>query len=162
MKKSLIFKILYLFLVLTVVAGASVLATNTYLASQVSYGNSNVEDALNGLYKLKENTYNYANNEQVIGKWVNGKPIYRKIWTNVTVSNGTQLGTIATVETIIDSDTVVIGENQGDGYWNNAHGVSCSINPTTGIVSTNVSGWTTINVTCKLEYTKTTDNPTNN
>lgn len=51
MKKSLIFKILYLFLILIVIAGASVFATNTYLASQVSYGSTNVEIALNELYK---------------------------------------------------------------------------------------------------------------
>lgn len=79
MKKSLIFKLLYLFLVLIVMAGASVFATNTYLANQVSYGNTNVEDALNGLFSLKENTYNYSTDEQIIGKWTDGKPIYRKV-----------------------------------------------------------------------------------
>ena len=51
MKKSLIFKILYLVLGLVVMAGASVFATNTYLASQVTYGNTNVEQALNELYE---------------------------------------------------------------------------------------------------------------
>lgn len=71
MKKSLVFKILYLFLVLIVVAGASVFATNTYLASQVSYSKSDgteisVANALNELYLkiLKQNL-----------KKQNGKPI---------------------------------------------------------------------------------------
>ena len=87
MKKSLIFKILYLFLILIVITGASVFATNTYLASQVSYGSTNVEDALNGLFTLKENTYNYSTDEQVIGKWIDNKPIYRKIINCGTLPN---------------------------------------------------------------------------
>lgn len=79
MKKSLIFKILYLFLILIVVASASVFATNTYLASQVSYASTNVEDALNDLYTLKGNDENYSTDEKIIGKWIDGKPIYRNI-----------------------------------------------------------------------------------
>lgn len=84
MKKSLIFKILYLFLVLIVCAGASVFATTTFLASQVSYGSTNVEEALNGLFTLKENTYNYSTNEQIVGRWTNNKPIYRKVFNGTT------------------------------------------------------------------------------
>ena len=60
MKKSLIFKILYSFLVLVAIVGASVFATNTYLASQVSYGSTNVADALNDLYKTKSNNNIYT------------------------------------------------------------------------------------------------------
>ena len=61
MKKSLVFKILYLFLVLIVVAGASVFATNYYLASQVSYSKSDgteisVANALNELYLKNSET----------------------------------------------------------------------------------------------------------
>ena len=82
MKKSLIFKILYLFLVLIVIAGASVFATNTYLSARdVSYGSTNVEDALNGLFTLKGNDEKYSTEEKIVGKWINNKPIYRKVIT---------------------------------------------------------------------------------
>ena len=91
MKKSLIFKILYLFLVLIVVAGASVFATNTYLSARdISYGSTNVEDALNGLFTLKGNDENYSTDEKVVGKWINNKPIYRKVIEvgSLTVNSG--------------------------------------------------------------------------
>lgn len=92
MKKSLIFKILYLFLGLVVMAGASVFATNTFLANQVTYGNTNVETALNNLF-IQNNKQNYSTDEQVIGKWINNKPIYRKVFIgktpNTTTSNVT-------------------------------------------------------------------------
>lgn len=91
MKKSLIFKMLYLFLVLIVVAGASVFATNTYLASQVTYGSTNVEDALNDLYQK-----NKANNIQET-EWqtnINGL-IYKKKNGFVIINfNGSTLITI--------------------------------------------------------------------
>ena len=87
MKKSLIFKILYLFLILIVVAGASVFATNTYLSARdVSYGSTNVEDALNGLFTLKGNDENYSTDEKVVGKWIDGKPIYRKVFSFTNTS----------------------------------------------------------------------------
>ena len=60
-------------------AGASVFATNTFLVSQVTYGNTNVENALNDLYTLKGNDENYSTDEKIVGKWIDGKPIYRKI-----------------------------------------------------------------------------------
>ena len=81
MKKTLFFKILYLFLVLIVIAGASVFATSTYLSARdVSYGSTNVEDALNGLFTLKGNDENYSTDEKIVGKWIDGKNIYRKIF----------------------------------------------------------------------------------
>ena len=94
MKKSLIFKILYLFLILIVCAGASVFATNTYLASQVTYGSTNVEEALNGLFTLKENTYNFSTDEQIVGKWIDNKPIYRTI---IQMPNGTVSSTASVI-----------------------------------------------------------------
>lgn len=61
MKKSLVFKILYLFLVLIVVAGASVFATNYYLASQIQYTDTkSVEEALNELYSIKQLSFGEA------------------------------------------------------------------------------------------------------
>lgn len=79
MKKSLIFKTLYLFLILVVVAVSSVFATNAYLSARdISYGSTNVENALNDLYTLKGNDENYSTDEKAVGKWIDGKTIYRK------------------------------------------------------------------------------------
>lgn len=105
MKKSLIFKILYLFLGLVVMAGASVFATNTFLANQVTYGNTNVETALNNLF-IQNNKQNYSTDEQVIGKWINNKPIYRKVVSLGNFSANTKENYISTgisnVDHIVD------------------------------------------------------------
>ena len=106
MKKSLIFKILYLFLVLIVVAGASVFATNTYLASQISYGSSNVEDALNGLFTLQGNDENYSTEERIVGKWIDEKNIYRKIIEKkVPIHGNTDLYPLDTLTDNIETTT---------------------------------------------------------
>lgn len=105
MKKSLIFKILYLLLGLVVIAGASVFATNTYLASQVSYGNSNVEDALNGLFELQKNMYNYTTDEQVIGTWIDGKKLYKKT-IDIEINKANTSSEFVTNNTLTNVDNI--------------------------------------------------------
>lgn len=161
MKKSLIFKILYLFLVLIVVAGASVFATNTYLASQVSYGNSNVEDALNGLFTLKENTYNYSTDEQIVGTWFDGKKIYRKINTinNTLTANWYSICNIENVDQFISAKLIPKnGQDQNNLFYYNL-----SYNyPSAGQISVSFIGGNSMVGYAIIEYTKTTDTPSNN
>ena len=114
MKKSLVFKILYLFLVLIVVAGASVFATNTYLASQVSYSKSDgteisVANALNELYLkiLKQNL-----------KKQNGKPILMVWYTrkNGFVIINFNCSTLITIPANSTTASFCIGTLPED-YW---------------------------------------------
>lgn len=167
MKKSLIFKILYLFLVLIVVAGASVFATNTYLASQVSYGNSNVENALNELFRLKENTYNYSTDEQIIGKWTDGRPIYKKvIYTTLNSQVGnTDISLGVAIKDVINiNGTVHCAGGYFEQFPNSVAGTNRLIvydniftTPNTIRIVNNSTVWANNPFCIVIEYTKITD-----
>ena len=111
MKKSLIFKTLYLFLILVVVAVSSVFATNAYLSARdISYGSSNVENALNDLYTLKGNDENYSTDEKAVGKWIDGKPIFRKTYNFGNISaNSTKAISISDIYSTIDQLITISG-----------------------------------------------------
>ena len=66
---------------IVIASGISVYATSTYLASDVSYKSINVATALNDLYSVAQTRTenNYSTEEQVIGTWIDGKPLYRKV-----------------------------------------------------------------------------------
>ena len=53
-----------------------------------------------------ENFSIYSTNEQVVGKWINGKPIYRKCFKNVAFSNLTVESGRCMMSTKIDIDNI--------------------------------------------------------
>ena len=53
-----------------------------------------------------ENFSIYSTNEQVVGKWINGKPIYRKCFKNVAFSNLTVESGRCIMSTKIDIDNI--------------------------------------------------------
>ena len=63
-----------------------------------------------------ENFSIYSTNEQVVGKWINGKPIYRKCFKNVAFSNLDATSGRYIMSTKIDIDNIdkiisIHGEN---------------------------------------------------
>ena len=67
--------------------GGTVIASN-YMASDISYTpkNSNwkvtnVAEAIDDLMTEHNAVVNYSSEEQIIGTWVNGKPLYQKTYT---------------------------------------------------------------------------------
>lgn len=109
MKKSLIFKMLFILLAFIIVSGTSVFAANIYNANQIGYGSSNVETALNNLI-TQVNNRNYSTDEQIIGKWIDGKPIYRKTFNFENISAGsTKKISISDIYTTIDQIITING-----------------------------------------------------
>ena len=53
-----------------------------------------------------ENFSIYSTNEQVVGKWINGKPIYRKCFKNVAFSNLNVESSRCIMSTKIDIDNI--------------------------------------------------------
>ena len=53
-----------------------------------------------------ENFSIYSTNEQVVGKWINGKPIYRKCFKNVAFSNLDATSGRYIMSTKIDIDNI--------------------------------------------------------
>ena len=101
----------------------------------------------------------YSTEEKKIGKWIDGKPIYRKVVPITSIStiptnytNITELNDIP-IKNLIDISFLVDGENTGEvgvakglyGYVKNSQ-----------VFVKGFGGFTTIK-TCIIEYTKTTD-----
>lgn len=122
------------------------------------------------LQELQDNSFinNYLTDEQKIGKWIDGKPLYRKVIKTTmaeTPSNGTYVSKDVDIGTHIDfgfvEKTILIYGTQHMSlpYINNAgYSTKCFINSNSNLILAN--GNSTFN-NCKtyviLEYTKTTD-----
>lgn len=107
------------------------------------------------------NTYSTA--EQIIGKWIDGKPIYRKVVTGTTTSNANSTNLLTNIDTLINYSGSVFKE----GYWitlNSAFGTGGTQDIRTILNTSNNTailqvGTTYYNCNYKiiLEYTKTTN-----
>ena len=126
----------------------------------------NAENLNNNFNYLDEKTQDiYSTNEIVIGKWIDGKPIYRKVLnltspsilnTNVSIANLTSLN----IESLIKLE----------GFLKGADGRNLSINSpepdytiTTTFINDTIEmkieavNWQQKNCIIIIEYTKTTD-----
>ena len=125
------------------------------LSSLNTTNKSNLVSAINEV----NNKFNYSTEEQVIGKWINGKPLYRKIaYGNVPQSD--QYPTVATGITNLDkvvsiSLCLAYGDNRQyftSVRYNNYYLSKENDNKIT-IVAPDVEG----DATFTIYYTKTTD-----
>ena len=116
---------------------------------------SSMVDAINEV----NNKFNYSTEEQVIGKWIDGKPLYRKIVSG-NVPQGDNYPTVATGITNLDkvvSISVVLAYGDNRQYftsvrYNNYYLSKENDNKIT-IVAPDVEG----DATFTIYYTKTTD-----
>lgn len=67
-------------------SGIIAYAGATFLAKDISYKNTNVEEALNDLYDKSNNSF--STEETVIGTDENGKPIYRVLTSSENIDGG--------------------------------------------------------------------------
>lgn len=122
-------------------------------------------------YERLKNNVNYSEEEQVIGTWIDGKPIYRKIFTTINETGGeysqgvTFYGKdydLQNLDTLITGKVLTTGNNgvnqETADVWyvrynnSDAHKETWQIN--TLARYTGVTRYYII-----IEYTKTTDNP---
>ena len=118
------------------------------------------------LGNVNNNGNNYSTDEQVIGTWIDGKPIYRKVVSNVVyggkeisvdtgISNMATLINLTFIEDGIKASSYINYKYVGTNRANS----SLRINKNTGVISTDgrstgISGNNGIFI---IEYTKTTD-----
>lgn len=121
-------------------------------------------------YKLKKqddpngnNSYDntkYSTSEMVVGTWVNGKPLYRKVFTTISVngnSSSTTAHGISNLETVAryTSHSYYNGVYRPVTYSANSTYTLCEIDKTNiYIYNTSANPYT---ITVIVEYTKTTD-----
>ena len=115
---------------------------------------------------LKSSTYDtYSTNETVVGKWIDGKPIYRKTFNNISVTSSEHSDiTIATGLTI-DNLINISGYLVNSGRWiitlnsvdiTYANMVRVAYDKQTSSLQLVAQNWTGT-ATVTIEYTKTTD-----
>lgn len=124
-------------------------------------------------YKNFENEEIYSENETIIGRWIDGKPLYRKVVTGAVgtiSSDGTIVNTsinvgISNVDTIFIKNAYVNNGNNrlfpipyfnDNGYWIKVYPLSGANYPNLRI-GCNASTFSTNPVTVIVEYTKTTE-----
>lgn len=73
---------------------------------------SNLVGAINEVYQNNE----YSTEEKIVGKWIDGKPIYRKVVTANSYSEILNTG-ISNLETMIKMEVLVSESSNGD--WRN-------------------------------------------
>ena len=144
------------------VTPAQMKAVQHYLsAEELNELQDNIENAINEV----DNKFNYSTEEQKIGTWIDGKPLYRKviIFDNFTSASGTKTTDLSSlnIKTIVSAFA--------NGNWANGGGMSYPYNISNddkGSIAIN-GGWITLTyvypnieereVYVFLKYTKTTD-----
>ena len=122
-----------------------------------------------GLVTSSDNYFNYSTTEQVIGKWINNKPLYRKVYNTFTFGAGATNNYIildnATTYNIINnygkvsivnnSFTMILGT--GDYGLGSLSNVYKNENSGDIYINTSLSQNDITSIEIVLEYTKSTD-----
>lgn len=109
----------------------------------------------------KQNTY--STDEKIVGYWIDGKPIYRKVVEFTFPSSADELGWIDVG--IPDLDHIVHLYGYADGtnpipcYYDDTYSLYMNIAKHNGVwvIRTKTRGWLSSPAIAVIEYTKTTD-----
>lgn len=136
-------------------------AVYVYIKATSGLAENQQENVLNDVKGYVDSSNSYSTNEvKTGGKWIDGKPIYRKtlVFTNITlISTPTQIGTTdipitnitKTEELVLKNDLALTGSSHKAVYIESNGKIFASQN-----LSSITTGW---NIYYTIEYTKTTD-----
>ena len=153
-----------------VFAGIGAFAAIQVQANQIGYNNTTVADALDGMYRINGFQTDYSETEKVVGKWIDGKPLYQKTWDfDTAYSNNANPQTLVSnfistynIDKIIDINGIFRTENGQSIQTSNGVGSRSYIGIVDGNLSLYISGsgssWYPI---VSVQYTKTTDTASN-
>ena len=108
----------------------------------------------------------YSTDEKLIGRWIDGKPLYQKTCVFTNVAYGTSgkylYHQIENIENIIDFEGVFVKPSTGETYLPNVYLANdyctCAIMITTESINYSLSSaWGANTLKCTIKYTKTTD-----
>ena len=135
----------------------------------VGLNQDSMDDVLNASIsgnQVASNGMVYSTEEQVVGKWIDGKPIYQKTIYVGKLGNNTEISgahNISNLDKIVHVTGVMISGSTGFGYplpyasGNTAYSVYINTTATNVSVGTANNGWTNLDAYVTLQYTKTTD-----
>jgi hypothetical protein len=127
---------------------------------------ADMDDVIAPLPSVQSRYHKYSTEEQVVGEWIDGKPLYQRTFVTTSVT----LNTWIIVEQLSDIDTVVkihVVNKQNSGAYNEVSNIGTDdawfyVAGTDAlryfVKSTNKMGiMVTSNLLITIEYTKTTD-----
>ena len=175
MKKG--FSYIVVFIMGIITATSIGVAAYTISAKEIGYSPkdsswkvNNVADAIESLKTLKGGSTNYSTEEQVVGTWIDGKPVYQKTLQTGAIQSGQAKNVLSdsTIDSVIDIWGFGIQENSSIiipvpraggtsgvvaiGWFFNAGNLKIELSNNQIAIS---------NSFITLQYTKTTDNATN-
>ena len=110
----------------------------------------------------------YSTEEKCIGRWIDGKPIYRKVYntTSPSTSNATEYPLEVSIDTVVAKFGYIMFQGNAmpfNSSWNNNMIISAivrnNINPIPNSLSVKCGDLTNLPMIFTIEYTKTTDEP---
>lgn len=123
---------------------------------------------LGGMPDILANKFDKANmfstDEKIVGRWIDGKPLYQKTYVDTLSSSSASQGipidstySVTNIYAIIFNDTVRILNGHFDGT--NRFNVYINENNNITIIRNNSTSWSGKSVVITIQYTKTTDSP---
>ncbi len=151
-----------------IVSAYSILSSNvSFTPNNNNWKVSNVEEAIDSLYMSKTSD-DYSTDEKIVGTWVDGKPIYQKVYTNVytgkfNYDERTQQETIVSfgnatnLKKLINSRVLTTGNNGENQEVNEFVRVRYSKPDNNFFLQSYTIYDRVIRVDVIVQYTKTTD-----
>lgn len=160
MKKNVIeenIKLVFAIIISVVISsGITAFATIKAQANEIEYNTTTVADALDSMYQTMFSN-NYSTTEKVVGKWIDGKPVYQK---TITLSSALKFMLDGTWKDIctapISANRLIAVSFNGSTQLSILTAVRISNGKIQGWAPSSGSNYISItNVT--LQYTKSTD-----
>ena len=176
LEKKIIRKGIFIFLIVGTIFGSiAVVTAYTISAKEVGYSPkdsswkvNNVADAIESLKTLKGGSTNYSTEEQVVGTWIDGKPVYQKtiIKESSFVKNEWNfLGQISNVAEVVSTDGIIVDSlaKEKIGGYRDSNLYSYMILDEDGVrvFVGSFSDRNILKIVATIQYTKTTDSATN-
>lgn len=143
----------------------SVVVTNADVL-QINQNKNDITSLNSNLNSIRE----YSTNEKVVGKWINGKPIYRKVLTATNTANDVSISTPSNIDVMIDMHVIAVKSDGTEQITlpNNSISYSTGNTPRGVVYLAHNASWNHDhlyvvqingyrNIYAIIEYTKTTD-----
>ena len=144
-----------------IVSAYSILSSNvSFTPNNKNWKVSNVEQAIDSLYMSKTSD-DYSTDEKIVGTWVDGKPIYQKVYTNVYTGsfnyNTVSFGNATNLKELINSRILTTGNNGESQEVNEYVRLRYSKSNNNFFLESYMEYNNIIRVDVIVQYTKTTD-----
>ena len=118
---------------------------------------ADMSEVVSPLPSVMSRRFKYSTSEQVVGEWIDGKPLYQKTFTGLTtVADGT-IADLPSDILVRDIFGMVEGSTPINCYNTNSYFVFTSANNTTHKIYQKCAGWVNKDEVVTIQYTKTTD-----